>query len=167
MSRTYDDFLNDLGNRESSGNYKAENTIGFIGKYQWGEAMLQDLGYYKADETGWRKNDWIGEWTGKDGIYSKEDFLNNPTVQEKAIKEEMNLLNNRLNKRNFDDYIGKNVNDIKITRSGLLAGMHLVGHGGVRQFMNGKNVSDNYNTKASEYIKKFGAYQTPFDKTSN
>lgn len=162
MSKTYDDFLSDLGNRESSGNYKAENTIGFIGKYQVGEDMMQDLGYYKGDSTG--KNDWVGKWTGKDGIYSKEDFLNNPAVQERAIKREMNLLNERLSERNFDDYIGRNVNNIKITRSGLLAGMHLVGHGGVRKFLNGKNIADDYNTTAAEYIKKFGAYQTPFDK---
>lgn len=167
MNKTYDDFLNDLGNRESSGNYGAENTIGFIGKYQWGEGMLQDLGYYKADETGWRKNDWIGEWTGKDGIYSKEDFLNNPSVQEKAIKEEMDLLNKRINNAGFDDYIGRNINDVKITRSGLLAGAHLKGteKGGLRTFLHNKtDNSDKYGTKISEYINKFKGYQTPFDK---
>jgi len=41
--------------------------------YQMGEAALIDAGYYKADGT--KTNDWTGQWTGKNGIYSKQDFF--------------------------------------------------------------------------------------------
>ena len=45
--KTLQDFLNDLGARESGGNYKAFNRYGYAGKYQMGEAALIDCGYYK------------------------------------------------------------------------------------------------------------------------
>ena len=41
------DFFEQLGFRESSGNYKAINSIGYLGKYQMGEYALIDVGYYK------------------------------------------------------------------------------------------------------------------------
>ena len=40
------EFLNDLGARESCGNYKAFNKYGYAGKYQMGEAAMVDAGYY-------------------------------------------------------------------------------------------------------------------------
>jgi hypothetical protein len=45
--KTLQDFLNDLGARESGGNYKAFNKFGYAGKYQMGEMALIDCGYYK------------------------------------------------------------------------------------------------------------------------
>lgn len=70
------------------------NLRGFIGKYQFGEALLIDIGYYQANsyygQPGFDKNYWRGTWTGKHGINSKEDFLNNKNnVQEIAIQEAM------------------------------------------------------------------------------
>ena len=47
MTKTLEDFYNDLGARESGGNYKAVNSFGYIGKYQMGEAAMVDAGYYK------------------------------------------------------------------------------------------------------------------------
>ena len=49
--KKYDDFLNALGIRESGGDYTKQNTIGYVGKYQMGEAALIDTGYYKKDST--------------------------------------------------------------------------------------------------------------------
>jgi hypothetical protein len=37
MAGTYTNFLNALGQRESSGNYHAVNQLGYLGKYQMGE----------------------------------------------------------------------------------------------------------------------------------
>lgn len=45
--KTLEQFLNDLGERESGGNYRAFNRYGYAGKYQMGEAALVDAGYYK------------------------------------------------------------------------------------------------------------------------
>lgn len=186
MAKLYEDFFEALGQRESSGNYTIVNRLGYLGKYQVGEAMMDDLGYYNSKD-GTNKNDWKGEWTGKNGINSKEDFLNNPKEQEIAIKEEMKLLNRRLKQANLEQYIGKEINGIPVTRSGILASSHLTGIGiseeryyeilkktgkaptniGIRTFLesNGKiGAIDGFGTKASDYLKKFAGYQTKFDK---
>ena len=58
-------------------------------------------------------------------------------------------------------YIGKTVNGTHITESGLLAGAHLVGPGGVKRFLtsNGRDdVKDANGTPVSSYIKKFAGY---------
>lgn len=97
---------------EDPAQYVAINQLHFIGKYQFGEALLKDLGYYNGDTTpypGSPKNDWIEEtWTGKDGVtqlgldlstdqgsypyyptqnFSNSDFLGNQTAQENAIRQ--------------------------------------------------------------------------------
>ena len=52
MTKTYQDYFDALGFKESSSvsggaqNYGSENPFGYIGKYQFGEAALFDLGYY-------------------------------------------------------------------------------------------------------------------------
>ena len=82
MTKTIDDFYKDLGIRESSGRYDVVNSIGYLGLYQMGEKAMVDAGYYKPQIE--YKNRWDGEFTGKDGVHSKEDFLNNPLAQENA-----------------------------------------------------------------------------------
>jgi len=54
--------------------------------------------------------------------------------------------------------IGKEVRGIKLTLSGIVAGIHLVGLGGFLKWLNGKDVRDGFGTKIEEYIKKFGDY---------
>ena len=66
--KTLQQFLNDLGARESAGNYKAFNRYGYAGKYQMGEMALVDIGYYKKASKKYN-NDWSGEFLGKDNIY--------------------------------------------------------------------------------------------------
>ncbi|WP_425409006.1 hypothetical protein [Hyphococcus sp.] len=46
---TYDDFFDALGLRESSDNYQAVNSAGFLGRYQLGEPALIDVGIYTDD----------------------------------------------------------------------------------------------------------------------
>jgi|GEM_PF-5580562 len=46
--KSYDDFFENLGQHESSGDYHKVNGIRFMGKYQMGEAALIDLGYYQG-----------------------------------------------------------------------------------------------------------------------
>lgn len=42
-------FLRALFIRETSGRTKIVNEFGYAGKYQFGEAALEDLGYFKGD----------------------------------------------------------------------------------------------------------------------
>ncbi len=164
MTGTYEEFLEDLGFKESSGDYTKVNSIGFLGKYQFGEDALTDLGYYLGDNTG--RNDWKGQWTGKDGINSKQDFLNNGPVQEKIVRAWFDLLwNSRIKSLNLQKYEGQILNDAPITITGMLAASHLVGPGDLKKYLlSGGTIdrADDNGVKASEYMVKFGSYESPY-----
>ena len=122
--KTLQQFLNDLGARESAGNYKAFNKFGYAGKYQMGEAALIDAGYYRKPSRIYN-NDWSGEFLGKDGIYSIQDFLNTPKAQENAQIVFKKKQWSYLKAGDAHNYLGLIINGIVITPSGLLAGAHL------------------------------------------
>ncbi len=53
------------------------NSLGFSGRYQAGEQLSIDLGYYQDDSyygVGEGTNLWDGTWTGKNGVNSYDDF---------------------------------------------------------------------------------------------
>ena len=72
--KSFQQFLNDLGARESACNYKAFNKYGYVGKYQMGEMALIDSGYYQKPSRKYN-NDWSGVFLGKDGVNSIQDFF--------------------------------------------------------------------------------------------
>ena len=84
--KSLEELFKELGFSESSGRYNIVNSAGYLGKYQMGGSALTDAGYYKLNPNG-KENDWLGTFTGKDNVNSKEDFLNNPYAQENAIRE--------------------------------------------------------------------------------
>lgn len=158
--KTLQDFLNDLGARESGGNYKALNKYGYAGKYQMGEAALVDAGYYKKSSRVYN-NDWSGVFTGRDGVNSLDGFLNNPIAQENAQiifkKKQWGYLKSVGAHR----YSGQIINGYKITDSGLLAGAHLKGAGSVIQYLKsgGKCIGkDAFGTSVESYMRKFANY---------
>lgn len=154
-------FKEDLGVRESSGDYGVVNDAGYMGKYQFGQAALTDLGYMTAG----------GGWTGKDGINSQQDFLNSPQVQESAMDQWTVQMNREIQAYGLEQYIGQNIGGCTVTRSGLMAGRHLVGIGnsdrhGLRHWLESggtDNPVDGNGTQVSRYVCQFGGYQTPFD----
>lgn len=180
MTQTYQDFLNALGFRESSSipdgaqNYDAENPFGFIGKYQFGEAALHDLNYYGTDNSDGNlfKNDWVGNWSGKNGIYSKQDYLNSGFVQEMIIRDWQTVLWSRIRFLALDKYEGQILNGQSITLSGMLAAAHLIGTGsrssdtaGLKGYLlSGATFSpgDKNGTSANDYMNLFEDFQTPF-----
>ena len=157
--KTLQDFLDALGKRESGGNYKAFNKYGYAGKYQMGEAALIDAGYYK--KQGKYNNDWTGTFTGRDNVYSIQDFLNNPKAQENAqisYKKRQWLY---LKAVGADKFLGKFINGYMITQSGLLAGAHLKGAGGVIEYLKSSgraNPKDAFGTSVESYMKNFSGY---------
>jgi hypothetical protein len=162
MARTYKDYIAAIRQYESNGNYKSLNSkYGFAGAYQIVEDNLQRIGYYKQDATP-KKNDWIGSWTGKNGISSLSEFLNNPAAQDKVFLE----LQQWVWKTGFTDfnvkpYIGQTINGVTITESGLLAGAHLVGSPALLKYLSsqGSNTpADPYGTPVSKYIEMFNGY---------
>jgi len=158
--KTLKDFLNDLGARESGGNYKAFNKYGYAGKYQMGEMALVDAGYYVKQSRKYN-NDWSGKFMGKDGIYSIQDFLNNPQAQENAQIIFKKKQWGYLKALGADKYCGQMINGYRITPSGLLAGAHLKGAGSVIIYLKscGKTIEkDAFGTSVESYIKNFADY---------
>lgn len=162
-TKTTAEFYEALGMKESRGNYKAENRFGYIGKYQMGEQALVEAGYYKKSVKSPKdyNNDWSGTFTGKDGVLSKADFLNNTTAQENAQTAYQKAQWKQLQANGSTKFIGQTINGIKITPSALLGGAHLVGSAKVHRFLesNGKtDTTDRNGVSVSQYMKKFQDY---------
>ena len=136
--KNHDKFLEDLGFRESSGNYKAVNQYGYLGKYQFGRKTLNNLGYEDI---------------------SNRQFLSDPSIQEQAM-EDLLVHNKKILRRYIQKYNGKTINGIYITESGLLAAAHLAGAGNVKKFFRkGYEFRDGNGTRMTSYMKKFSNYQ--------
>ena len=148
----YDEFLDSLGFRESTDNYALVNSYGYMGRYQMGGEALQEAGFKDAD----------GNWTelaNSYGIYSKEDFLNCPEGQDYAIAAYHKVVCRYIRAYDLERYIGTTYCGVKVTRSGLLAGCHLVGIGSMKKALaSGEPSYDGYGTPASEYLELFGGY---------
>ena len=126
-------FLDDIGFRESSGNYQAVNQFGYLGKYQFGRKTLNALGY---------KN------------ISNREFLENEAMQEEAMYALLSH-NKKILRRQIEKYHGKTINGILITESGILAAAHLAGPGNVKKFLRkGYEFKDGNGTKMTSYLIK-------------
>lgn len=132
-------FKEAVAHKESQGKYSKINTLGYLGKYQFGMETLKSIGI-------------------KDSIR----FMNSPKLQEKAF---VALLSK--NKYELQEYInlfeGKIVDGVKITESGILAAAHLGGAGSVKRFLNSngeKKCRDEYGTSVKTYLRDFGGFET-------
>lgn len=135
--KTHNLFLQDIGFRESTNDYKAVNQFGYLGKYQFGRKTLNAIGFKNV---------------------SNREFLANPSIQEEAMLVLLKR-NKRTLRREIKKYVGKTVNSVYITESGLLAAAHLAGAGNVRRFFRkGKNFADGNGTKMTSYMIKFANY---------
>ena len=139
--KNHNQFLEDLGMRESSGNYKAVNQYGYLGKYQFGRKTLNALGYTNV---------------------SNREFLANPSIQEEAMYALLSH-NKKILRRQIERYHGETINGIFITESGILAAAHLAGPGNVRKFFRkGYEFKDGNGTKMTSYLIKFSDYKLEF-----
>ena len=168
-NRNYQDYLAALARRESGGQpdpYRAVNRAGYLGKYQMGELALIDAGFYKRDGT--NSNDFRGEWTGKHGVHSKEDFLNSPQAQEAAVHAYNRAQWRYIRNEKLDTHIGKQYGDgPMLTASGLLAGAHLVGVGNLQKYLEseGKTVPrDGNKVPITRYMQDMAGYEVPFHR---
>lgn len=138
-----------IGKSESGGDYQAVNTIGFVGKYQFGYMALIDGGYVKSNVTSNAQLNNPNSWTGKDGIGSKDAWLNSPSVQESAM-EAYTARNYRTLVR-----IGAVTKDMPADEvGGMLATSHLLGAGGAKKWRLGQGGSDAYGTTGDTYFQR-------------
>ena len=139
--KNHSKFLEDLGMRESSGNYKAVNQFGYLGKYQFGRRTLDALGFEKV---------------------SNREFLANASIQEEAMYALLTH-NKKILRRQIEKYHGTTVNGIYITESGILAAAHLAGPGNVKKFFRkGYEFHDGNGTKMTSYMVMFSDYKLEF-----
>ena len=157
--------------------YRSMNSLGFVG-FQFGEALLIDLGYYKDDVyygAGAATNTWDGTWTGKNGVNSLDEFMTKK-AQTTAILEafgyNLQVLQKQLGVygKSLADFIGQSRTytengkqvTVELTVTGLLAASHLRGAWGTAALLLDNTVSaDENGTSILKYIQQFGGYSSP------
>lgn len=127
--------------KESQGKYRLVNSLGYMGKYQFGTQALRAI-----------------------GVQNNKAFLKDPALQEKAFL--VLLSKNKWILRNeIERYEGKIISGIEITESGILAAAHLGGAGSVKNFFKnngGRHFKDAYGTSLKSYMKAFAGYDLSY-----
>jgi hypothetical protein len=134
-------FKEALAFKESQGKYSVVNTLGYLGKYQFGATTLERF-----------------------RIYNAQQFLNNPELQEQAFIAYCKV-NKWILRKDIKRSVGKIINGVKITESGILAAAHLSGAGNVKKYLRsngGFNLSDAYGASIKLYMKKFAGYDVSY-----
>ena len=141
VGNSFNGFREALAFKESQGKYNAVNTLGYLGKYQFGKGTLERF-----------------------NIYNTEKFLENPELQEDAFIA-LCSVNKWILRKDIKRKVGKKINGIEITESGILAAAHLAGAGNVKKYLRsngGSKFKDAYGSSIQHYIKKFSGYDTSF-----
>ena len=141
LGKSFVGFKEALAFKESRGNYFTVNTLGYLGKYQFGKNTLKLI-----------------------GIHDAKQFLYNPQLQEKAF-----IANTARNKwvlrRDIKRFVGKTIDGVLVTESGILAAAHLAGPGNVKKYLRSFGAigfTDAYGTPIRSYMKRFAGYDTSF-----
>jgi len=136
--KTFLGFKEAIGFKESQGRYAIVNSMGYLGKYQFGISTLKTL-----------------------RIHNSEYFLYSSKLQERAFKANCGY-NKWLLQDEIDKHSGTTIKGIEITESGIIAAAHLAGAGSVKRFLRhkGRNrtIVDAYGTNIEQYFKKFSHY---------
>jgi hypothetical protein len=137
LQKNFVAFKQAVAFKESQGSYTVVNTLGYLGKYQFGRTTLERL-----------------------DIYNTNEFLQNPELQEKAFIA-LCKVNKWILRKDIQRSVGKTINGIVITESGILAAAHLSGAGNVKNYLRSNGTecfSDAYGTTIKSYLKKFAGY---------
>ena len=139
LSKSFTAFKEALAFKESGGDYFTTNTLGYLGKYQFGKGTLDLL-----------------------GVYNTSQFLDDPILQEKAFIA--NTMRNKwVLRRDIKRFIGRRIDGVLVTESGILAAAHLAGPGSVKKYLRSYGAvgfTDAYGTSIRNYMKRFSGYDT-------
>jgi len=141
LGNNFNGFREALAFKESQGKYHKVNTLGYLGKYQFGKSTLERF-----------------------KIYDTQLFLKSPELQEDAFLA-LCSVNKWILRKDIKRSVGKRINGIKITESGILAAAHLGGAGNVKKYLRSNGATqfkDAYGSSIQHYIKKFSGYNTSF-----
>lgn len=134
-------FKEALAFKESRGNYQVVNKLGYLGKFQFGKSTLKRF-----------------------KIYNSKSFLDSPELQEDAFLA-LCSVNKWILRKDIRRSVGKRINGVLITESGILAAAHLGGAGNVKKYLrsNGEfSFKDAFGSSIEYYMKKFAGYDTSF-----
>lgn len=133
------DFIHRMGMQEGRGVYDTVSSRGYLGMYQFHTRTLAGIGI----------------------TVSKREFLNNPVLQDSAMILLMQK-NSRILNKVIRARVGTYHNGVYLTKSGLLAGAHLVGPGGVLAWLYPDKFSyktvDGNGVTVDQYVRRFGGY---------
>jgi len=177
---SYEMFKYKLAQTESGNNPYIANNFGYIGKYQFGNAALIEGGVAKdKNEANKFREGFIKLYKE----YKDADSVNKPKILKKlekyfpesqhdaafdkyVKKQERYLINGLRNRgmdiKSLDMLVGKTINGIPITKSGLIAALHLAGYKGVAEFIisNGEKIDkDGNGVPLTTYLEKFANYE--------
>jgi hypothetical protein len=150
-------LMTQISYNESRGDYTLTNQYGYIGRYQMSAAALVETGHisraafeqYGGLKGGNRALSDPNAWTGKDGVTSKEDFLKNSAVQEKAALDLMKINYNRM----ISNGAIKNTDDPSMV-GGMLATAQLLGANGAKNWRNTASGKDANNVTGATYFNR-------------
>lgn len=151
-------FFTQVGKSESGGfnknkfpdQYHVVNTIGYVGKYQFGYLALIDAGYVSRSCKSNAQLNNPNSWSpNKNGVDSLEKWLASPGLQESAMCDNT--------KRNYtamckNGAITKDMPPEDV--AGMLAVAHLLGAGGANSWRKGSGKADAYGTTGDTYFQK-------------
>lgn len=131
-----------VGQKESGGNYSADNKVGFIGKYQFGSMALEDMGLLKKGSskqygaTGSNAAVYQPEaWTSG---YSLQSYLSDAPLQDKLMKQYTDM--------NYASLIKNKVITSGLSGSDIASRLYAAHHGGAggaaKLFKEGKDTRD-------------------------
>ena len=143
LNKNFVGFKEALAFKESQGKYRVINTLGYLGKYQFGSTTLERF-----------------------NIYNTTHFLHNPELQEQVFIAYCKV-NKWILRKDIKRSVGKTINGVKITESGILAAAHLSGAGNVKKYLrsNGqRNYSDAYGSSIKSYMENFSGYDVSYIK---
>jgi hypothetical protein len=132
-------FLVHMGRIEGLGSYETVSSRGYLGLYQFHPKTLRGMGVN----------------------VSKSEFLQNAQLQDSVMIEWLRG-NARSLRGLIKKYHGTEYDGVYVTKSGILAGAHLIGPGGMLAFFYPEKydfrTTDGNGVHVSEYMKKFAHY---------
>lgn len=139
LGKSFIGFKQALAFKESQIDYNCVNTLGYLGKYQFGRSTLKRF-----------------------KIHNTKKFLKDASLQEDAFIALLSV-NKWILRKDIKRTVGKRINGILITESGILAASHLAGAGNVKKYLRSwgkQNFKDAYGSDIEHYLKKFAGYDT-------
>lgn len=136
---------------EGGGDYRAVNSHGALGAYQMLPDALQQTKYQDKN----------GNWTGKDGVWSNDDFLTKKTAQDNAFALNVEAVRDQLKSNGAWAHLGETLSDGTVLTEGSLIGAGWLGAANVGKYLNpesGFNRTDKNGASVGYRLRSFSRF---------